>query len=196
MFNCGPLWETSTFMFEGYNRTLGKLFQGTQKVPLQISQTFLMAKNMTVLAGRCIDENSHSGVSRLYGSFSRGHVDSRQGVAMSDGLKVVGKGSSVHLLPSKVVLIQNLIQAKVDLVAVSYARFVYNHQLFCSVNYIRSVRHCNSYVKIEHDEYSFGRIDMLLIVKLECSCLSNVGCPCKGEYVVLVEPGCCWAIQF
>ena len=49
VLKCGPLWATSTFMFEGHNRTIGKLFEGNQNASLQICEMFLMAKNMASL---------------------------------------------------------------------------------------------------------------------------------------------------
>ena len=54
-------------------------------------------------------------------------------------------------------------------VAVFYARFVYNHQLFSSVNYVPNVYHCNAYIKFAHSRYSFAQTHTLLEVKLGCS---------------------------
>jgi hypothetical protein len=188
VFNSGPLWATSTFVFEGYNRTIGKLFHGTQKVPLQIGQMFLLSKNMAMLASECIDANTHPDVSILYKSLSSGYVVSRRELVLNEGLKVLGKGCAVTLLPSKVIAVQDLVKMRINKSAVSYTRFVYDHQLFSGINYTRCVRHCNSYIQFIHPKYSFGRIQSLVVVKLECSCVVGMGCSCKESYVLLVEP--------
>ena len=186
--NSGPLWATSTFVFEGYNRTIGKLFHGTQKVPLQISEMFLLSKEMAMLASECIDVNTHLGVCKLYKSLSGGYAVLGHELILNEGLKVLGKGCAVTLLPSKVIAVQDLVRVRINRSAVSYSRFVYNHQLFSGVDYIRSVRHCNSYIQFVHPKYSFGRIHSLVLVKLECSCVVGMGCYCEESCILLVEP--------
>ena len=160
VFNSGPLWATSTFVFEGYNRTIGKLFHGTQKVPLQISEMFLLSKEMAGLASECIDINTHLGVCKLYKSLSGGYAVSGHELMLNKGLKALGKGCAVTLLPSKVI----------------------------AVDYIRSVRHCDSYIQFVHPVYSYGRVHSLVVVKLECSCVVGMGCYCEESCVLLVEP--------
>lgn len=43
------------------------------------------------------------------------------------------------------------------------------------------------YVQFAHPIYCFGRIDMLLEIKVQCSCISGV-CNCTLRYVTLIEP--------
>lgn len=45
--NWGPLWKTSCFPFEGYNRTIKSLFHGTRYVPTQISENFAISRLLT-----------------------------------------------------------------------------------------------------------------------------------------------------
>ncbi len=46
----GPLSLTSTFVFEGHNGRLLKLFNGTQHVPLQITQNLARLKELKILS--------------------------------------------------------------------------------------------------------------------------------------------------
>ena len=40
--DCGLLWATSAFTFESHNHVLMNMFNGTQCVPQQITETFLL----------------------------------------------------------------------------------------------------------------------------------------------------------
>ena len=166
VFYSGPLWATSTFVFEGYNRTIGKLFHGTQKVPLQIGQMFLLSKNMAMLASECIDINTHPDVSMLYKSLSSGYAVSSRELVLDEGLKVLEKGCILMFLPSEIIAVQDLVKMSINRSVVSYTHFVYDHQLFSSINYTRRIRHCDSYIQFIHPKHSFGRIHSLVVVKL------------------------------
>lgn len=66
-----------------------------------------MAKNLTSLAAKCIDINSHPDILKLYGSFLK--CGQRQGVVLSENLRGVGSGCKINLPASKIVVIQNLV---------------------------------------------------------------------------------------
>ena len=187
VLNCGPLLTTSTFVFEGYNCALGKLFKGTQKVPLQITKTFLLMKDVWNLANECLDENDNPHIFPLYNRMTKGHFYSRLDVQLTFSLRGLGKQQYSSLPPSKIVAIQNLVGRRIVKDVVSYVRFLYKHQLFASSNYTRGNRHCNSFVKCTHHTYSFGQIDMFCQVRpAECSCCNLDVCSC-GEFVVLLK---------
>ncbi len=44
--DCGPLWSSSTFVFESSNHFLHKMFHGTQHVPKQMVELFLKGKRI------------------------------------------------------------------------------------------------------------------------------------------------------
>ena len=58
--DCGPLWATSTFTFEAHNHVLVNMFHGTQCVPQQITDTFLLKSKVLSMARTCIDRDDSS----------------------------------------------------------------------------------------------------------------------------------------
>ncbi len=57
----GPLSVYSTYVFEGFNLVLMRLFHGTQAVPLQIANSFLLYRALDALS----DSFKHNGVSAM-----------------------------------------------------------------------------------------------------------------------------------
>ena len=53
--DCGPLWATSAFTFEAHNHVLINMFHGTQYVPQQIADTFLLKAKISFLTTGCVD---------------------------------------------------------------------------------------------------------------------------------------------
>ena len=60
--NTGPLWATSAFLFESYNHVLLSMFNGTQYIPGQIVETFLLENKAASLARKCLGEDAHPAV--------------------------------------------------------------------------------------------------------------------------------------
>lgn len=56
--NCGPLWATSAFTFESHNHTLINMFHGTQCVPQQIADTFLLQNKVVSMTRNCVNDDS------------------------------------------------------------------------------------------------------------------------------------------
>jgi hypothetical protein len=56
--DCGPLWATSAFTFEAHNHVLISMFHGTQCVPQQITDTFLLKSKISLLTRTCVDDDS------------------------------------------------------------------------------------------------------------------------------------------
>ena len=88
--DCGPLWATSAFAFESHNHVLINLFSGTQFVPQQITETFLLSSKVSSLSKICIDENSPQCVTEAIARLTNHARFKHSGV--SDGLKFIGGG--------------------------------------------------------------------------------------------------------
>ncbi|XP_034045325.1 uncharacterized protein LOC117527216 [Thalassophryne amazonica] len=187
VINTGPLWATSTFVFEGYNRTLIRCFHGTQKVGFQICETFSLMKVMTELAVSCMEENTD--VSVLYTSLASRHTKSKCTNVLSNNLRALGKGEQVILPPSKLLAASRLTGNQVHTSAIVYKRFIFHHQLYTSSDYFQSARHCNCYVAFTHGVYKYGRIETFLCVKLGPDCMNDNGfCLCDKANIILVKP--------
>ncbi|KAG1703705.1 hypothetical protein GQR58_004165 [Nymphon striatum] len=123
----------------------------------------------------------------LYKTFAHGYVKPKH-VLLGENLLGLGRGNTTILLPSRLVAIQALVGAGVNRSAMSYKRFLYRHQLFAGLNYVRSIRHCNSYITFSHDLYKCGQIESLVSVRLGCECLLDDICHCEEAVVLLVKP--------
>ena len=64
--HCGPLWATSAFTFEANNHVLIKMFSGTQYVPQQICNTFILSQKLPVIARECIDDDCSPRLRHLF----------------------------------------------------------------------------------------------------------------------------------
>lgn len=73
---------------------------------------------------------------------------------------------------------------------VVYSRFIANHSLYSSVDYIGAKRHVNHNVSFQHHRFMYGVIIGLLSIKSECLWNSVLlqYCNCKCYNVVLIQP--------
>ena len=188
--DCGPLWATSTFTFEAHNHVLVNMFHGTQCVPQQITDTFLLKSKISSMARTCINRDDSS-VSvqnvlvRLMGDDVRYKHRS-----YCDGLGLLGSRKVVKLDAHWLVALQNLL----DMIVVNesgdlYERFVCNHQLYSGVSYTRSKRHTNHHVSFRHPVYTYGIVLGLLNVKPSCCCSLEISqyCQCSMYSVIIVK---------
>ena len=98
---------------------------------------------------------------------------------------------TIKLLPHKLVALQDLLDMMISSdVGVVYDRFVYDHQLYSSVNYARSKRHTNHNISFEHQEHKYGVSLGSLNVKPSCTCSLDISqyCKCSLSSVILVKP--------
>ena len=186
--DCGPLWATSTFTFEGHNHVLVNLFHGTQSVPQQITDTFLLKNKVATMARNCIDDYSGASVNDVLVKLMH---DVRYKQNDGDGLSALGSCKLVNLDAHWLIALQDLLGVIVNTEAGDlYDRFVYNHQLYSSVNYTRSKRHTNHSISFKHSVYRYGVILGLLNVKPSCCCSLEVSqyCQCSLHSIVIVKP--------
>ena len=57
-----PQWAASAFMFEANNHVLLKMLHGTQHVPPQISETFMLARRVNAIASRYFRDDANPAV--------------------------------------------------------------------------------------------------------------------------------------
>ena len=188
--DCGPLWSSAAFMFESNNHTLQKMFHGTQHIPKQLVQTYLITKKIPILAKGCINEDSSPAVHNLFQKLcdvKSFHND----VAFAEDVRGVGKGRSVHLTASQVLAVQDLLGVEVrNRDGIMYSRFVANKKMYTSIDYVRAKRHIDRNISFEHDQYTFGIIIGLLSIKPECLCSIEElqYCNCSSYITALVQP--------
>ncbi len=139
--DCGPLWSSAAFMFESNNHTLQKMFHGTQHIPKQLVQTYLITKKIPILAKGCINEDSSPAVHNLFQKLcdvKSFHND----MAFAEDVRGVGKGRSVHLTASQVLAVQDLLGVEVrNRDGIMYSRFVANKKMYTSIDYVKAKRH-------------------------------------------------------
>ena len=186
--DCGPLWATSAFAFESHNHVLINMFSGTQCVPQQITETFLMSSKVSSLSKICIDENSPQCVTEAIARLTNHARFKHSGV--SDGLKFIGGGLSITLDALMLLALENLLNLTVgNRCGKMYNRFVYNHKFYSSIHYTRSKRHTNHDVSFQHTILKYGRIIGLVSIKPLCYCALEISqyCKCTVYNIVLVK---------
>jgi hypothetical protein len=104
--DCGPLWATSTFTFEAHNHVLVNMFHGTQCVPQQITDTFLLKSKVLSMARICINGDDSASVKdvlvRLIDDVRYKHTKD------FDGLGLLGSGKVVALDAHWLLALQDL----------------------------------------------------------------------------------------
>ena len=186
--DCGPLWATSAFTFESHNHVLINKFSGTQCVPHQITETFLLSSKVSSLSKSCIDENSSPHVTDALARLTDHSRFKHSGV--SDGLKFIGCGLLITLDALMLLALENLLNLNVgNSCATMYDRFVYNHKFYSSIHYTRSKRHTNHHVAFQDSILKYGRITGLVSIKPLCCCTLEISqyCKCTVYNIVLVK---------
>ena len=188
--NCGPLWASAAFIFESNNHVLQKMFHGTQHIPQQIVEFCMISKKIPQLAKKCFTEKTSQPVYSLFEKL-RDVKHLSNDACLANGVRDVGKERSVQLTASEVLAVQALLGIPVsNNRGIMFLRFVASSKIFSSVDYTRSKRHVNHYVTFEHEQYKYGVIVGLLVIKPECSCtIAELQyCNCSSNDVVLIRP--------
>ena len=164
------------------------IFNGTQCVPQQITETFLLKNKVPLLARTCIDDESSACVKDVLKKLTD-HARFASNKA-SDGLSSLGSGKLIHLDACMLVALEDLLNLTVDNpYGKMYYRFLYDHKLYSSLAYTQSKRHTNHDVPIRHPASKYGRIVGLLEIKPLCFCTLQrfQYCNCTLYKVVLVK---------
>ena len=185
--NCGPLWATSAFMFEAHNHTLAKMFKGTQHVPKQIVETFLLTKKANRLADSHISDSSSPTVVHLLEKFQQARQLARG--KLCGGVEVLGKSTKIELTASEILAVQDLLgdSSTCNRSAMLFERFLVNHQIYCGTTYQRAKRHSNT--AIVFGGRCYGMVKGLILFKPHCRCdpILLQYCACRELVLVLVE---------
>ena len=153
--DCGPLWATSTFTFESHNHVLINMFHGTQCVPKQITDTFLLRNKISSLTRTHVDDNSSACLKEAVGKLTENARFTHN--SASGGLLSLGSAKLVTLNASMLIALEHLLNLTVDNhCGKMYNRFLFNHKLYSSVNYTRSKRHTNHNVSVQHPAANYG----------------------------------------
>jgi hypothetical protein len=154
------------------------MFHGTQCVPQQIPDTFLLKSKISLLTRTCVDDDSSACIKEVLGKL----IDhARFAHNASGGLAYLGSGKFITLNAHMLVALEGLLNLTVDNnCGKMYDRFLFNHKLYSSYSssYTRSKRHTNHDVSIQHPASKYGRILGLLSIninKLVTSCSRLVG---------------------
>lgn len=133
---------TSTFIFEGHNGRLLKLFNGTQHVPLQITQNLSRLKELKILCKVYISEDSLAHEYIL--SALRGYSLCKN-LSQVNGCKFFGHGQLKELPLSHSIVLQNSRIHTEQSQATYFQRF---GTLYSTYQYDSKYSRCNSLVVI------------------------------------------------
>ena len=187
---CGPLWATSAFTFEANNHMLLKMFSGTQYVPQQICDTFILSRKLPVIGRECIKDDANPRVKQLFMKLSKENIPIKRQHILEKNVSGLGNGKPVYLTASQTVSFAAMMDKDVsNRSAILYNRFVVNHVLYTAQSYNRSHRHHNYFVRIASPETKYGIIVGLYSIKPDCQCSSAdlQTCQCQVHNVVILK---------
>ena len=113
------------------------MFHGTQCVPQQIADTFLLQNKVVSMTRNCVDDDSFASVRDVLVKLTE-NVRFKHKSDCS-GLSPLGSETLVTLDARMVVALQGLLGIDLEnRVGQLYDRLVYGHQLYSGVDYVRS----------------------------------------------------------
>lgn len=189
--NCGLLWATSAFMFEANNHMLLKMYHGTQHVPRQISDTFMLARKLPTIASHHFTDDTNPAVAHMFQKLSGAYIPGKNTHMLEDNITGLGNGKPTVLTAPQVLAVMQLtnLPVQVNCSAIVYDRFIANNLLYTSESYQRSVRHHNFSVSLQHPEFRYGTVSGLYVVKPECACSTAElqYCECSKSNIILIN---------
>ncbi|XP_063959922.1 uncharacterized protein LOC135155125 [Lytechinus pictus] len=180
----GPLWAASAFSFEANNGKLLKFFHGTQYVPQQITQSFLLwrsiPKYMRALNHAPLSVKKY--VDRLWTSTSLPKHCVKIGSAILFG-SVIDKQIPLRIVAA----IRNLLGHDIrNLRGLFYKRILIGRCMFCCISYTRSSRRID--YGVEFEDGLFGIIKDIMVCKFDCICLPDEMCQCLKTILIVYTP--------
>ena len=129
--SCGPLWAASAYTYEANNHMLLKMFSGTQYVPQQICNTFILSHKLPTIARECIREDTSPRVQHMFQKLSKGNLPIKSWHILQRNVSGLGVGKPISLTASQTVLLALLVDRDVvNRSATVYNRFVVNHVMY------------------------------------------------------------------
>lgn len=187
---CGPLWAHSAFVFEANNHVLLKMFSGTQYVPQQICDTFLLSQKLLAIENECIKEDTSPRVRFVLQKMIKSNLVKKNERILERNISGLGVGKPIFLTASQTISLGLLIGRDVlNRSAIIYDRFIINHVLYTGRGYTRSTRHHDFMVKFHHHTSQYGIILGLYVTKPDCQCTDEElqACQCPVYNVVIVK---------
>ena len=152
--NCGPLWATSAFVFEANNHMLLKMYHGTQYVPKQICETFMLARKLPTIASHHFTEDTNPAVAHMFQKLSSAYMPGKNAHMLEDNVTGLGNGKPTVLTARQVVAVMQLTNLDAhNRSAIVYDRFLAHNTLYTSERYHRSTRHHDFAISVEHGEF-------------------------------------------
>ena len=187
--NCGPLWATSAFAFEANNHKLLKMFSGTQFVPQQICNAYVLSQQIAVIARETFNEDASPGTVQLFRKLSGEHLPTKSRRVLQANVVGMGSGKPLYLTATQAIAIGTFIGKDLqNRTALVFNRFIANNILYTSVTYTRSNCHNDSHVAIDHEDEKYGIVQGLYEIKPGCRCDNNLQyCACRKHYIVLIK---------
>ena len=186
--NCGPLWATSAFAFEANNHQLLKMFSGTQFVPQQICNAYVLLQRIAAIARESFNEGTSPVIVQLFRKLSGVNLPTKSRRVLQENVVGMGPGKQVYLTATQAIATATLLSKDVhNRTTLISNRFIVNNILYTSINYTRSNRHNNSHVAIEQRDVKYGVIQGLYEVTPECRCDNLQYCECRKHCIVLVK---------
>jgi hypothetical protein len=140
--NWGPLWCYSAYSFESANGLFLKLFHGTQAVPKQISNSFLLLQRMQELIPVSINDKTHEYVIKILSSV----LSNSKFHETHTGAKLLGVSSNRFANFTEKLTIELSLGQSVESNMRSHMKVIINKQLYHSDQYTRINKRCNCVV--------------------------------------------------
>ena len=144
----GPLSSYSTYVFEGFNQVLLKLFHGTQAVPSQIANSFLLYRALNSISSGSSDDGEVNVVSSYMDTQLKGNVPLKKARRIGHNVALLGASYSRKLSVEERYLVENhagdILNDNAN--AEFFTKAVVNGNVFHCQNYSRNSRRRNSIV--------------------------------------------------
>lgn len=151
----GPLSAYSTYVFEGFNLILLKLFHGTQAVPSQIANSFLLYRALNSISSSSSDDNCASVVLSFMDTQLKGNIPLKKARRIDDQIVLLGASYYRELSIEERYLVESHVWAVPINGDIEEAEFftkvVVGGNMIHSQHYTRSSRRRNSIVGLLND---------------------------------------------
>ena len=139
----GPLSSYSSYTFEGFNMILLKLFHGTQAVPKQITNSFLLYKGILAIASSIPGEADDDPVLEYVDAVLSGCPPLKKSLKICDDVTFLGAHYVRSLTLEEKFLVEEYFSQEVEEEVLIYNKAVVKGNVLYSVNYRRSVKRNN-----------------------------------------------------
>ncbi|XP_033096046.1 uncharacterized protein LOC117100452 [Anneissia japonica] len=179
----GPLWATSGFVFEAQNGVLLKFYKGTQYVPQQIYDHYVLKQSLRDAESKKTMLGASQSVEMMFSKLTTNKKFPRGHVHITKDVVVCGVAKYRELRPSEQLAIETHLGKMVGRKRVQlYNRFIVNNTMYHSTSYSRATKSINT--TFQEKTGTLWEINCLVAWK-DCE---HVGfCNCLQNIVVLAK---------